>query len=201
MRRILRLELRHEPALARRRAGRALLIAQQQNVARALQQVAHPVRGHLAALRVVGGDKRHDLVGVERRVDHHRRDARASGLLDGPHDRRLIERRDDDARDVLAHEAFDHLHLLLAVVLAQRALPADGDLRARGVQLALGLDGAGVNGFPEFVRGAFRNNGNGQFARLALARAARRSRQQKHGQRGSPGSVTTMHDEVPPWQA
>ena len=53
--------------------------------------------------------------------------------------------------DPLAREALDHLDLLLAVVLADRPLPDDLDLDALGLQVARGLDGAGVDALPELV--------------------------------------------------
>ena len=61
---------------------------------------------------------------------------------------------------------FDDLDLLLAIVLAERALPDHLDVDALRLQLALGLDRAGVDGLPELVRGALRDDGD-LVARLA----------------------------------
>ena len=51
---------------------------------------------------------------------------------------RAVERREHDAGDALRDEALDDLDLLLAVVLAERALPDDGvDPCARSSRAAL----------------------------------------------------------------
>ena len=148
-----------KPVLALGRARRPFLVAEQQHLALALQQLAHPVGGQLAALDVVGGDERHDLLRMSRpesmtTVGMPARLASSTGRTSA----RSSSGAMHDARDVLADEALDDLHLLLAVVLAQRPLPGDGDRCARGVELALGLDGARVDGLPELVRRALRNH-------------------------------------------
>ena len=48
--------------------------------------------------------------------------------------------------DALALEALDDLDLLLAIVLAERALPHHPGVDSLRLQLALGLDRAGVDG-------------------------------------------------------
>ena len=65
-----------------------------------------------------------------------------------------------------ADEVFHHLHLLLAIILLERSLPNDFDGHALPGEFALGLDGAGVDGLPEFMRGALGHDGNGEFLRL-----------------------------------
>ena len=94
-------------------------------------------------------------------------------LLDRPHQRPGVERRQHDAADALALEALDDLDLLLAVVLAQRALPDDADVDALRLQLALGLDRAGVDGVPELVRRALRDDRD-LIARLVRSPGRRR---------------------------
>ena len=59
------------------------------------------------------------------RVDDDGRDAGALRFFDRAHERAVVERSQDDAVDALAEEALDDLHLLLAVVFAQRSLPDD----------------------------------------------------------------------------
>ena len=60
------------------------------------------------------------------------RDPRALGLFHRAHERGLVERRDDDARDVLADEALDDLRTCCSrSSCAQRPLPHDRDGRAR----------------------------------------------------------------------
>ena len=69
-----------------------------------------------------------------------------------------IQRRDDDAADALGREILDDLHLLLAVVLAERTLPDDLHVDALGLELLLGLHGAGMDGLPELVGSALGND-------------------------------------------
>ena len=156
--RIFLLQALEEARLALGGARRSLLISKQEDVALSLEELAHAIGGELTTLDVVGGHERHDFLRVQAGIDDDGRDAGALGLLDRPHEGALIERGDDDAGDVLADEPLDDLHLLLAVVLAQRALPRDRDRRAGCGELSFGLDGARVDGFPELVRGPLRNH-------------------------------------------
>ena len=59
-------------------------------------------------------------------------------LLDRPHERLLVEGGEDDPVDALAREGLHHLHLLLAVVLAQGALPEHLHVDALRGEVALG---------------------------------------------------------------
>ena len=95
------------------------------------------------------------------------------GFLDRPDERPGVERRQHDAADALAQEALDDLDLLLAIVLAERALPDHVDVDALRLQLALGLDRAGVDGAPELVGRALGDDRD-LIARLVRARGARR---------------------------
>ena len=74
--------------------------------------------------------------------------ARLRGFLDRPLQGPAVERRQDDPLDALADEALDDLDLLLAVVLADRALPEDADRRPGGRELGRRL------GMTASVRGA-----------------------------------------------
>ena len=112
---------------------------------------------------------------------------------DGTHQRARIERGEHDAVDALAQEAFDDLDLLLAVVLAHRALPDEVDVDALRLVLPLRLDGAGVDALPELVRRPFRDDRQVQpadgleiladrlrFAAIAAAGDASRESQRDH---------------------
>ena len=112
----------------------------------------------------------------------------------GPHEGAIVERREHEPVDALAGESLDHLHLLFAVVLAQRPFPGDRDVQAFGLQFTLGLDRAGVDAVPELGRRAFRDDSNGQGAPgLAWALTGSQAPAARTEQ-GKPG--TTRPDEV-----
>ena len=136
----VRLHPLQEAILAKRGARRPFLVSQQQHAALVAEQLPHAVGGKLAAFQVVGGHEADDLIGGQIRVHDHRRDPGALRFFHRAHQRALVERREHDAVHALAEEALDHLHLLLAVVLAQRALPGDVHLDPAAIQLARRLD-------------------------------------------------------------
>jgi hypothetical protein len=69
------------------------------------------------------------------------------GGLDRSAEGGVAEGGEDDAADALGDEAVDEVDLGFQVVLFERAFPEDVDAGFLG-----GFDGAGVDGFPEFVR-------------------------------------------------
>lgn len=85
-------------------------------------------------------------------IDDHDGHAGLDGALHGLDEGAGISRGEDDAADVAAGEILDDLDLLVAVVLAQRALPEDLGLDALGVEFLLGFGGSAMDGLPEFVR-------------------------------------------------
>ena len=119
------LHLLEEALLALLGARRALLVAQQEHLALAAEQLAHVARAASSPpLQVVGGDEADDLVRLEARVDDDgraRRARRASSTA--ARARASSSGASTMPLDALAREALDDLDLLLAVVLAQRALP------------------------------------------------------------------------------
>src|SRR5260221_1304700 len=143
-------------------AENAFLIAEEKDLAFSTEEASHLLAGKLAAVVVVTGDEAECIIRLERRVDDDRRDAGALGLLDRAHQGVFVERRQDDAVHVLGEDSLDLLHLLLAVVLAQRPFPddVDGDV-LRGVVTG-GLDGSGMNALPELVRRSLRDDGDGE---------------------------------------
>ena len=175
-----RREPRQKALLAGGGAGRTVLEAQQDHAALAAEQASHLVGRQLSALAVVRGDETHDLVGGQSRVDNHGRDAESLRFLDRPHERLLVERGEHDAVDALTGEGLHDLHLLLAVVLAQRPLPDQLDLQAGGFEVACTLDGAGMHRTPELHVGRLRHDRDAQ-----RAVPARRARTAAAGRRGS----------------
>ena len=107
---------------------------------------------------VVGRHETYIIVAFEAAVDYYHWYAVANRFRDGPAEGDVIKRGKDNPVDPTGDEIFHHPYLGLAVVFLERAFP--DDLDAQVAQLLLGLDGTGVNGFPENVRGALRNNGN-----------------------------------------
>ena len=153
---------------------------------------AQLVGAHLAALDVVGRDEAHDLVGGEGRVhDHGRRPRAASPPRPAG---RAPSRRggEDDPVDALARERLDDLHLLLAVVLAQRPLPEDLDGDALRGEVALGLDRTGVDRAPELVGRALGDEGDAEglagaaLRPLGLAAGGEEGEAGERGGRGRP---------------
>ena len=120
--------------------------------------VAQAIGGQRTALLVVGRDETDRIPGRQRGVDDHGGDAGALRFLDRPHQRARIERGEHDAVDALAQEPFDDLDLLLAVVLANRALPGEADGHALRLVLPLRLDRAGMDALPELVRRPLRDH-------------------------------------------
>ena len=118
------------------------------------------LRAELAAYEVVGGDVAGGHFGFEGGIDNHDGDAGADGAFGGGDEGSVIEWGEDHAVDALRNEVFDDLDLLLAVVLAEGAFPDDFDGLAFGFEFLLGFERAGVDGFPEFVAGAFGDNGD-----------------------------------------
>ena len=74
----------------------------------------------------------------------------------GRDERPVVDRRQDDGVDAGVDHRLDDLDLLVAVVLAERALP--DDLRP---ELAGGRERPGVDGLPELVRRAHGDDGEG----------------------------------------
>ena len=166
------LQLGQEARLALLRGRRSLLVAQHQDGALALQQLAHAPAGEVPALAVVGAHVAHGRMRrLERGVEDDGGNARARGFLDRPLQGPAVERREHDPLDALADEALDDLDLLLAVVLADRALPDDADRRPGGRELGGGLLGADADARPVLVRRAFRDDRQRQ-GRRATRRAA-----------------------------
>src|SRR6185436_652656 len=190
----LLLEPVQEAALAVRGAGRALGVAQQQRAPLAVHRLAERVGGEDAALVVVGGDEAHDLLGGERGVEDDRRYLEPKGLLYGPHERLVVERREHDAVHALGRERLDHLDLLLAVVFPQRAFPRELDVHALGREVALGAVRARVDRAPELVGLALRDHRDPVRVLLAAARAlafaAGDERQQDERDGGDGGAGT-----------
>ena len=149
-----------KPLLAVLGAGGADLITEQDDVALAAEQLPEIARRDPAALAIVGGDKAHGRLRIERGVDDDHRDLTAGGGLDRSHEAAAIERGENDRADPLADEILDDLHLRLAVILLQRTLPDHVHRDALGREFALRLDRAGVDRLPELVGGPFRNDGN-----------------------------------------
>ena len=98
----------------------------------------------LSVADVADGDVRR----LEVRVEEHGRDAGAGRFLDRALQRLAVERRQHDALDALAGEAFDDLDLLLAIVLADRALPQHRTGVPGGGQLGGGLLGPDASRAP-----------------------------------------------------
>src|SRR2546430_7954025 len=105
--------------------------------------------------------------------------------------RSVVERCEHDPADALTEKAFHDLHLLLAIVLAERSLPHDAHRRSLGRELARGLDRPGVDALPELVRRALGNDGDRELLVGAGAAARREQRRaEDHGCKRS-HSVTT----------
>jgi hypothetical protein len=73
----------------------------------------------------------------------------------------VVERGKHDAAHATTDEVLDDLDLLFAVILLERTLPDHVHRDALRGELALGLHGAGVDGLPELVRRALRDDGDG----------------------------------------
>ena len=151
-----------EPLLAVRRAGRALLVAQEHHVA-----LAHGLRRErlargLAGRHVVGGDEAHVVAAGEVRVEDDDGHARVGRGLHGADEPLVAERREDDAADALRDEGLHDVDLVLEVVLAQRPLPDHLD-----AELARRLHRPRVHALPELVRRALRHHRDAQTSRAA----------------------------------
>ncbi len=109
----------------------------------------------VAALFVVGGDEADEVFALEVRINNDRWDSGSLRVGDGGAQRRVIEWRQHNAIDAPRNHILDDLDLLLAVVFLERPFPENVDIQFFG-----GLEGAGVDGFPEFMRRALGNHGN-----------------------------------------
>src|SRR6266496_3112176 len=145
------LRLLEESALAVLGARRALLVAQEQGLALASEEPAQLIARQLTPLVVVRGHEAHDLVGLEAGVDHDRGDPEALRLLHWPHQGLRVEGGEDDPVHALAGEPLHDLDLLLAVVLAEGALPDDLDRDPIHRQVLAGLHRPRVDALPELV--------------------------------------------------
>ena len=103
-------------------AGRAGLVADEEDPALAAEELAQAAGGQDAALVVVGGDEADVVLALEAGVDDDDRDLLAHGVLDGPDEGPVVERGQDDAVDAAADDVLDHGDLLGPVVLLLRAL-------------------------------------------------------------------------------
>ena len=114
-------------------------------------------RAASAAVVVIGGDVTDDdrFVG-QSAIEDDRGNPFALGVGHRRHERRGVERRQDDAVDALRHEIADDVDLPLAIVLEQGALPVNIDV----AEFLGRLEGAGVHRLPEHVRRALGNHGD-----------------------------------------
>ncbi len=203
-----RLELGDEAFLARRGRGRAFLVAKEQDLPLASQEPRYLLGRELPALEVVGGHEADDLLRGQIRVDDDGGDPELLRVLDRPHQGLVVERREHDAAHPLARESLDHLHLLLAVVLADRPLPDDLDVDPFGLQVARGLVGASMDALPELVGQPLRDDRDlvallprvrGGSAASALAgEAGSRGREGQQGRKPEPSRRAVPGHRCPP---
>ncbi|MBP1769077.1 MAG: hypothetical protein H6P98_3192, partial [Candidatus Aminicenantes bacterium] len=128
------------------RAGRAFLVADEENPALILEELGQPPGGHNTAFIVVGGHIADIVASLKAGVDDDHGDFFPGGILDGPTEGPLIQRCKDDAVDSAADEVLNHCDLLSPVVFLLGAFPDDLDPEFLG-----GHQGAHVDRFPEFV--------------------------------------------------
>src|SRR5207302_6012081 len=112
-------------------------------------------------------------------------------LFHRSHQGAVVERGEHDAPDALTEEPLHDLHLLLAVVLAERSLPDDAHRCSLGRELARRLDRPGVDALPEFVRRALGDDGDRELLVGAGAAAARQQGDAQDDARAWSHSVTT----------
>jgi hypothetical protein len=155
-----------EALLAVGRAGRALLVAEHDDVALAHARRERLARG-LARRLVVGGDEADRVASRKVRVEHHHGHVRVGRLLHRADEALVAQGRKDDPADALRDEGLHHVDLVLEIVLAQRSLPHDLD-----AQLARRLHRAGVNALPELVGRALGHHGDAERTRRACPRVA-----------------------------
>ena len=92
---------------------------------RVAQQARELLARQASALAVVGRDEADVVVALQPRVDDDDRDSAALRVGHRLSERRVVERRQHDARDAAADEPLDFGDLRIAIVLAQRPAPDD----------------------------------------------------------------------------
>lgn len=140
------------------RARRASQNAQKNDLALAAEKFGEATRAELAALVIVSRNRAGRCSGIERRVDDDDGDAGAHRHFGRASQRTRIQRRQHHAAHAAGDEIFHHLHLLLAIIFAQRAFPNDVGIDPFGLQFARSFNRTGVNGFPKLVGRAFGND-------------------------------------------
>jgi hypothetical protein len=140
------------------RAGRALLVAQQDHVALAAEQRCQLLTRQPAGCAIVGGHEACVVLALEIGVEDDDGHAGLHRCLHGRDQRRVVERCQHHAGDTLRREALHQVDLRLQVVFLERPLPDDLD-----AQLFTGLHGAGVHGLPKLVRRSFGYDGQAQW--------------------------------------
>ena len=168
-------DLFEEPCLAIFRARRSFGVTQHHDSAALRQHLRKPLGRHAPAQTVVGRDEADVIAALQSRVDDDDWNLRARRVADRTHERRFVERSEDDARYAARDEAFDLGDLRRAIVFAKRSPPDDVDAK-----LLRRLGRACVNALPEHVRRALRNHGDRQLAAVGRRRRAARGKQDGH---------------------
>src|SRR5262249_30981071 len=118
-------------------------------------RLGEPLAAELSAFDVVGGDEADVVAALQARVEDDDGNLLPDGLLHWRHESGFVERRDTDAGDAAADEAFHLRDLRVAIVFPQRSAPDDRDAEIRR-----GFLRARVDALPEDMRRAFRYHGN-----------------------------------------
>jgi len=144
-----------KPPLALHRAGRAFLVADEEDLPLPAEELTQPLCGHDPALVIIGGDEADIVLTLKSRINDHDRDLFPGRVLNGAAERPVVEGGEDDAVDPAAYEVLHDRDLLGPVVLFLGAFPEDPD-----VQLPGRLDRPGMDGFPELVGHSLGDDGD-----------------------------------------
>ena len=153
-------------------ACRSFGITQHHDPSALREHLREPLGCHAPADAIVGGDEADVIASLQPRVDDDDGNFRARRVADRTHQRRFVERRQDDARHTARDEALDLGDLRCAIVLAKRASPDDVDPK-----LLRRLRRACVNALPEHVRRALWDDGDRHLAAVRGRRRAARGKE------------------------
>jgi hypothetical protein len=156
------------------------------DVALALQDLAHAVAGQLAGGVVIGSNEADVAIGRDTGIEDDDRDIRSNGTIHGVGKGLAVGRSQCDCIHPAINHAFEDLQLSADIGFIRGAIPGNFN-----IALAPGFYRAGVDSLPEKVGNALRYNGD-YFLVIAIA-SGKQNRRTEHGKGGR--TTQGIHEE------